>query len=120
MYVRFHTSDQQLLCHNYNVLVRRQQRYHHQLRTAKEASLAQEAQQSQPHPCGPYPPIEKLGAVGDRRTAAVVATDGTISWMCLPDYGSPPVFGALLDVEHGGCWRIGPADLSEAGLGRQA
>jgi alpha,alpha-trehalase len=26
----------------------------------------------------PYPPIERLGVIGDRRTAAIVAADGTI------------------------------------------
>ena len=34
----------------------------------------------------PYPPIERLGVIGDRRTAAMVAADGTICWWCLPDY----------------------------------
>lgn len=27
----------------------------------------------------PYPPIEKHGVIGDRRTAALVAADGTLS-----------------------------------------
>ena len=58
----------------------------------------------------PYPPIERLGVIGDRRTAAIVAADGTICWWCLPDYQSPPVFGALLDTERGGYFRLGPAD----------
>ena len=58
----------------------------------------------------PYPPIERLGVIGDRRTAAIVAADGTICWWCLPDYDSPPVFGALLDTERGGYFRLGPAD----------
>ena len=57
----------------------------------------------------PYPPIERLGVIGDRRTAATVAADGTICWWCLPDYDSPPVFGALLDAERGGYFRLGPA-----------
>ena len=29
-------------------------------------------------PSIPYPPIEKLGLIGDRRTAALVAADGTL------------------------------------------
>ncbi|HLG71274.1 MAG TPA: trehalase-like domain-containing protein, partial [Chloroflexota bacterium] len=33
-----------------------------------------------------YPPIERHGAIGNRRTAALVAADGTIDWLCMPDY----------------------------------
>lgn len=56
----------------------------------------------------PYPPIERLGVVGDRRTAALVAADGSVDWLCLPNYDGAPVFGALLDASKGGLWRIGP------------
>lgn len=58
-----------------------------------------------------YPPIQKHGVIGDRRTAALVAADGTMDWLCLPDYDSRPVFGALLDVHRGGWWRLGPSDI---------
>ncbi len=61
------------------------------------------------YPFIPYPPIERHGVVGDRRTAALVAADGTLDWLCLPDYDGAPVFGALLDAERGGGWRLGPA-----------
>ncbi|MBA3415938.1 MAG: glycoside hydrolase family 15 protein [Chloroflexia bacterium] len=64
----------------------------------------------------PYPPIGRHGVVGDRRTAALVAADGTVDWLCLPIYDGPPVCGALLDPENGGYWRIGPASPA---LGRQ-
>lgn len=56
----------------------------------------------------PYPPIEKLGLIGDRRTAALVSCDGTISWMGLPNYDGSTIFGALLDAANGGYWKIGP------------
>ena len=58
----------------------------------------------------PYPPIGQHGVVGDRRTAILVAADGTIDWWCLPDYDGIPVFGALLDADQGGSWRLGPPD----------
>lgn len=64
----------------------------------------------------PYPPIERLAVIGDRRTAALVAADGTICWWCLPDFDGCPVFGALLDAKQGGYFRLGPAEVI---LGRQ-
>jgi GH15 family glucan-1,4-alpha-glucosidase len=64
----------------------------------------------------PYPPIEKHGTIGDRRTAALVAADGTLDWLCLPDYDGESLFAALLDAREGGFWRFGP---SMASLGQQ-
>lgn len=61
----------------------------------------------------PYPAIERHGIIGDRRTAALVAADGTVDWLCLPDYDQDTVFGALLDWGRGGLWRIGPAGMVE-------
>lgn len=55
-----------------------------------------------------YPPIEKHGVIGDRRTAALVAADGTIDWFCAPDYDGCVVFGAILDADNGGFCRFGP------------
>lgn len=60
----------------------------------------------------PYPAIERHGIIGDRRTAALVAADGTLDWLCLPDFDSAPVFGALLDWSKGGHWRLGPARMA--------
>jgi GH15 family glucan-1,4-alpha-glucosidase len=64
----------------------------------------------------PYPPIERHGAIGDRRTAALIAGDGTLDWLCLPDFDGTIVFGALLDWSKGGHWRLGPARMT---LGQQ-
>src|SRR4051812_26116925 len=57
----------------------------------------------------PYPAIERHGVIGDRRTAALVASDGTVDWLCLPDYDGAAVFGALLHAGKGGHWKFGPA-----------
>jgi GH15 family glucan-1,4-alpha-glucosidase len=64
----------------------------------------------------PYPPIARHGVIGDRRTGALVAADGTLDWFCVPEFDGEPVFGALLDPSRGGFCRLGP---EFAVLGRQ-
>ncbi|HEY7270138.1 MAG TPA: glycoside hydrolase family 15 protein, partial [Dehalococcoidia bacterium] len=53
-----------------------------------------------------YPAIENHGLIGDLQTAALVSTEGTIDWLCLPRFDSPSVFASLLDREHGGHFSI--------------
>ena len=54
--------------------------------------------------------IEQHGVIGNMRSAALVSTEGTIDFYCLPNFDSPSVFAALLDAEKGGSFRIEPYD----------
>lgn len=59
-----------------------------------------------------YQPIENYGVIGNLRTVALVAKNGSIDWFCFPRFDSPSVFGAILDAARGGSFRIQP--LAEA------
>ena len=56
----------------------------------------------------PYQPIEDYGIIGNLRTAALIAKNGSIDWFCYPHFDSPSVFGAILDHNKGGYFRISP------------
>src|SRR3954451_22090934 len=55
-----------------------------------------------------YKPIGSYGVIGDMNSIALVGTDASIDWMCLPRFDSPSVFGRILDDRKGGYFRISP------------
>jgi GH15 family glucan-1,4-alpha-glucosidase len=55
-----------------------------------------------------YQPIENYGMIGDMHTVALVGTDGSIDWLCVPRFDSPSVFAAILDDRKGGRFKIAP------------
>lgn len=58
---------------------------------------------------GPVP-IEDYGLIGDTRTAALVAPSGSIEWMCLPTFDSPPLFGRLVGGHEAGAFSVTPGE----------
>ena len=61
-----------------------------------------------------YLPIEDHGVIGNLYTAALVGTDGTIDWLCLPAFDSPSVFCSILDDEKGGHFALRPVEYTHS------
>src|SRR4029078_155175 len=54
--------------------------------------------------------IEDYALLGDCETAALVARDGSIDWLCWPRFDSCACFAALLGGPEHGRWLIRPLD----------
>ena len=57
-------------------------------------------------------PLGDYGLLGDTRTAALVDSQGSLDWLCLPSFDGEPVFARLLAGEDGGRFVVGPAPPS--------
>jgi GH15 family glucan-1,4-alpha-glucosidase len=53
--------------------------------------------------------IEEYALIGNCETAALVAKNGSIDWLCLPRFDSGACFAALLGTPENGCWELAPA-----------
>lgn len=55
-----------------------------------------------------YQPIENYGVIGDLNTVALVGINGSIDFLCFPNFDSPTVFASILDAKKGGYFKICP------------
>ena len=64
--------------------------------------------------CGPsgFLQIEDYGLIGDMHTCALVGKNGSLDFMCWPDFDSPSIFCRMLD-RSGGLWSINPSFAHE-------
>ena len=46
------------------------------------------------------------GVIGNSKSAALIAKNGSLEWACMPEFDAPSVFGKLLDRDKGGSFEI--------------
>jgi GH15 family glucan-1,4-alpha-glucosidase len=57
--------------------------------------------------------IEDYGLLGDTRTAALVGSNGSVDWMCVPGFDGLPLFGRLVGGADAGRFRLAASCSAE-------
>ncbi len=55
-----------------------------------------------------YLPIEDYGIIGNMKTIALVSLNGSVDFMCFPQFDSPTIFASLVDKDKGGRFSVTP------------
>ncbi|MEX0802527.1 MAG: glycoside hydrolase family 15 protein [Candidatus Binatia bacterium] len=61
-----------------------------------------------------YRPISDYAIIGDTHTAALISSEGSIDWACLPYFDSDAIFLRLLDDAKGGYCAVEPRELVDS------
>lgn len=57
--------------------------------------------------------IEDYALIGDCETAALICKDGSLDWLCWPNFSSGACFAALLGTADHGYFKIKPAEIED-------
>ncbi len=58
-----------------------------------------------------YRPIKDYAVIGDTHSAALISSEGSLDWACMPHFNSGAVFLRILDDQKGGYCEVVPRDV---------